>query len=83
MSENELIATHNSQSYKIKESYEVPELPGHKFEMIKSTTLDLDENYCPIMKYVVIIKHILPDGSLDLENFKMHVFLVYPDHFNG
>ena len=83
MSENELIITHNSESYIKKELYESPELPGHKFEMIKSTTLDLDENYCPIIKYMVIIKHILPDGNLDLKNFKMHVFLVYQNHPYG
>ena len=80
MSENELIATHNSESYTKKDLYESPDLPGHQFEMIKTYSIDLDEYYCPIMKYIVIIKHILPDGKLDTKHFKMHVFVMYPNN---
>ncbi|NHI93078.1 MAG: hypothetical protein EAX96_11290 [Candidatus Lokiarchaeota archaeon] len=79
MNENKLIPIHNTESYIKNELYEIGGLPGHKFEVIKLTSIDIDEECCPVLRYIVLIKHFLPNGKLDLNHFKMHVFLMYPN----
>lgn len=86
MVENLLIPKNNSQTFTKVEAYEIPELPNHKFETKNITCIEIDGECGPMIKHITVIKHILPNGKLDLNHFKMHIFVLFGpnvyDHIN-
>ena len=83
MNESELIPQFNSETNSKTEIFEIPELPEHKFITNRITTIETRREQGQFIKNLVVIKHVLPNGKVDLKNSRIYLAFIHDNNIHN